>query len=53
MFCPYFRPIKKSKAYDVMCRICDQEHGDIPIFDNFVQPNIPEDILHFTGVTVS
>ncbi|XP_073945466.1 uncharacterized protein isoform X2 [Choristoneura fumiferana] len=52
---------KRKKSYvlssvkigTAMCRICASENGDIPIFDNFVQPNIPEDIKHFSGVTVS
>lgn len=36
-----------------MCRICASENGDIPIFDNFIQPNIPEEIKLFSGVAVS
>lgn len=36
-----------------MCRICHEEKGLIPIFDNFTYPNIPEEIKHFSGVTVS
>ena len=36
-----------------MCRICNDEPGDIPIFNNFVQPNIPEEIQNFSGITVS
>lgn len=36
-----------------LCRICNQERGDIPIFTNFVQPDIPEEIQNFSGVIVS
>ncbi|XP_049868944.1 zinc finger protein 836-like [Pectinophora gossypiella] len=44
----------KPKKLDLnMCRICNDEKGDIPIFNNFVQPNIPDEIQNFAGVTVS
>lgn len=33
--------------------MCNAESGDIPIFNNFVQPNIPEEITNFSGITVS
>lgn len=36
-----------------MCRICNNEKGDIPIFNNFNQPNIPEEIQNFSGIVVS
>ncbi|XP_047994855.1 zinc finger protein 676-like [Leguminivora glycinivorella] len=53
---------KKSKSYTSissfkitpgMCRICASENGDVPIFNNFVQPNIAEEIKHFSGITIS
>ncbi|KAG6465049.1 zinc finger protein 680 [Manduca sexta] len=51
------RKIKKihpAKKLNIsMCRICNEEKGDIPIFDNFSQPNIPEEIQHFSGVTMN
>ncbi|CAB3224304.1 unnamed protein product [Arctia plantaginis] len=51
------RKIKKihqiKKINLSMCRICNQERGDIPIFTNFVQPNIPEEIQNFSGVILS
>lgn len=36
-----------------MCRICSNEKGDIPIFNNIIQPDIPEEIKQFGGITVS
>ncbi|XP_072931884.1 uncharacterized protein [Epargyreus clarus] len=46
---------KKSTGRDPelkICRICNQERGDIPIFNNFLQPNIPEEIKNISGVTI-
>lgn len=36
-----------------MCRICNVQSGNVPIFDNDYIPNIPEEIHNFSGVTVS
>ncbi|KAI5651811.1 zinc-finger associated domain (zf-AD) domain-containing protein [Phthorimaea operculella] len=46
-------PSKLKKLDLTMCRICNDEKGEVPIFDNMVQPDIPEEILNFSGVTVS
>lgn len=35
-----------------MCRICDEEGGEIPIFNNIVHPNLCEEIHNFSGVRV-
>lgn len=35
------------------CRICNKEKGKVPIFDNILYPNIPDDIRNFSGVTIS
>lgn len=42
-----------EKTTIIMCRICNEEKGEIPIFDNLVHQNIPEEIKHFSGVTIS
>ncbi|XP_059047010.1 zinc finger protein 675-like [Achroia grisella] len=48
---------KKLKKHSMkkinMCRICNHERADIPIFNNFLQPDIPEEIKNFSGVTVN
>lgn len=47
------KPIKKvCKSVNKKCRICDEEDGEIPIFNNFVHPNLSEEILNFSGVRV-
>ncbi|XP_023940813.1 zinc finger protein 595 [Bicyclus anynana] len=35
-----------------MCRACNLEVGNIPIFENSAQPNIAKEIENFTGVTI-
>nr|XP_021191897.2 zinc finger protein 483-like [Helicoverpa armigera] len=48
------KKVRKVKILRLnMCRICNNEKGDIPIFNNFVQPNIPEEIHNFSGITLS
>ncbi|KAM3961069.1 uncharacterized protein ACR2FA_004843 [Aphomia sociella] len=51
------RKLKKShsiKKNEInICRICNYEKADIPIFNNFLQPDIPEEIKNFTGVTIN
>ncbi|XP_053607384.1 zinc finger protein 540-like [Plodia interpunctella] len=37
----------------VLCRVCNEEKGDIPIFNNMTQPDIPEEINNITGVMIS
>lgn len=44
---------KITKINSKMCRICNQERGVVNIFNNFKQPNIPEEIQHFSGVTLT
>ncbi|KAJ2945985.1 hypothetical protein O0L34_g4904 [Tuta absoluta] len=46
-------PSKLNKVDLTMCRICNDEKGEVPIFDNLVQPDIPEEIQNFSGVTVT
>ncbi|CAG9786081.1 unnamed protein product [Diatraea saccharalis] len=44
---------KKKKNKSHKCRICYKELGIIPIFNNILYPNIPDDIKHFSGVAFS
>lgn len=36
-----------------MCRICDQQDGEIPIVNNVIHPNLTKEIYNFSGVKVS
>ncbi|CAK1596314.1 unnamed protein product [Parnassius mnemosyne] len=36
-----------------VCRICNEEKGHVPIFNNFLQTNISEEIRNFSGVTIN
>ncbi|XP_026724887.1 zinc finger protein 816-like [Trichoplusia ni] len=44
---------KIKKGTFTMCRICNDEKGNIPIFNNIVTPDLPEEIKNFSGVIVS
>ncbi|CAH0579349.1 unnamed protein product [Chrysodeixis includens] len=44
---------KIKKGIFSMCRICNEEKGNIPIFNNIVTPDLPEEIKNFSGVIVS
>lgn len=49
------RKIKKTqsnKSVNIMCRICNDAKGSIPIFDNNFNTNIPEEIKQFSGVLI-
>lgn len=47
------RKSNKKLCEDVnLCRICDEEYGEIPMFDNAVYPNLNEEIYSFSGVKV-
>ncbi|KPJ08779.1 Zinc finger protein 83 [Papilio machaon] len=47
------KKIIKSEVKLKRCRICHIEKGHIPIFNNEAHPNIPEEIKHFSGVTIN
>ncbi|XP_035432412.1 zinc finger protein 271 [Spodoptera frugiperda] len=49
-----YKPPKRETINLInMCRICNNEKGDIPIFNNFNQPNIPEEIQNFSGIVLN
>lgn len=39
---------------NMRCRICDKEEDGviIPIFNNYLQPNLSEEIYNFSGIRV-
>ncbi|XP_028178007.1 zinc finger protein 431-like [Ostrinia furnacalis] len=49
------RKVKKSHCIKKIvnpCRICSEESGEIPIFNNIIHPNIPEDIKNISGIAL-
>ncbi|CAG9584760.1 unnamed protein product [Danaus chrysippus] len=52
------KKLKSKKSFSTnkidlkICRICNEEKGEIPIFNDCIQPNIPEEIKHFSGVSI-
>ncbi|XP_013143464.1 PREDICTED: zinc finger protein 85-like isoform X2 [Papilio polytes] len=47
------KKIVKSESKFKRCRICNQQKGHIPLFNNEAHPHIAEEIKHFSGVTIN